>query len=514
MYIPSPAQFSSLNSNQKIFIVENLHKAIESQKKNYLKNKNNNNINKSFLSSSSSSINSDDIDYKIKEEIISKAKMNLLNIQKDFEKYKYGDLLELNEKVNNEVNPEKEINYIIESTKNSNDSSINDKNNNYNNSITRIRNCKNNLYHSHTYNKSIQKKKEQLKNEKYYIDKLILYYNNNNNKETNIQTPNNKVNNNKNNNSNEINNSNNINNSKIMNIKQKLDFSNITKSKKSNSLLKAISSTHRKKVRTKDISERLYNMHEIIKEKINKKKEQFDKDEMINCSFAPKINNNSKKIMKKKENFKNNDDNDNYNDFSYLFVKRNQYHSIINRDRNYNRNIYKKCNYNNKLKCEKKKEFTYRNQTNNNHQDKSILNYFKVNNNFNQKIYRLKDNNDINPNIKFNKIQKYNINNKKKLSTPILTNYLSKSKKDFCINKSYNLTNKEFNDEESKETYLNNQIYIKPNINYNSQDIYIKKYVRNKSSFDINRNSPLNEDVRSSNRYIINKLLNDEDEEI
>ena len=66
MYIPSPAQFSSLNSNQKIFIVENLHKAIESQKKNYLKNKNNNNINKSFLSSSSSSINSDNIDYKIK----------------------------------------------------------------------------------------------------------------------------------------------------------------------------------------------------------------------------------------------------------------------------------------------------------------------------------------------------------------------------------------------------------------------------------------------------------------
>ena len=33
-----------------------------------------------------------------------------------------------------------------------------------------------------------------------------------------------------------------------------------------------------------------------------------------------------------------------------------------------------------------------------------------------------------------------------------------------------NLTNKEVNDEESKETYLNNQIYIKPNINYNSQD--------------------------------------------
>ena len=42
-------------------------------------------------------------------------------------------------------------------------------------------------------------------------------------------------------------------------------------------------------------------MYQVIIDKINKKKEEIEKNEMKNCSFIPKINNRSKKIMEKIE---------------------------------------------------------------------------------------------------------------------------------------------------------------------------------------------------------------------
>ena len=41
MYIPSLNEFATLNYRQKVHIVENIQNIIEAQKKNYLKNNNN-----------------------------------------------------------------------------------------------------------------------------------------------------------------------------------------------------------------------------------------------------------------------------------------------------------------------------------------------------------------------------------------------------------------------------------------------------------------------------------------
>ena len=59
---------------------------------------------------------------------------------------------------------------------------------------------------------------------------------------------------------------------------------------------------NKNKISPNDISNKLYNMQKIINEKINKKKEEIEQKEMINCTFIPKINYNSKKIMEKLEN--------------------------------------------------------------------------------------------------------------------------------------------------------------------------------------------------------------------
>ena len=85
-------------------------------------------------------------------------------------------------------------------------------------------------------------------------------------------------------------------------IKKKLNFSEINKNNKSNkNLLRTLSCTQRKKLDENDISNRLYNMDKIIKEKINLKKKKLEEEEMKNCSFIPKINNKSRKIAKKLE---------------------------------------------------------------------------------------------------------------------------------------------------------------------------------------------------------------------
>ena len=57
--------------------------------------------------------------------------------------------------------------------------------------------------------------------------------------------------------------------------------------------------TQRNKKNDSDVGNRLYNMHQVIISNINKKKMELEKKEMENCSFVPKIDKKSRKIMEK-----------------------------------------------------------------------------------------------------------------------------------------------------------------------------------------------------------------------
>ena len=366
MYFPSLKEFSNLNYEQKIQIVENIQNIIESQKKKYLKQNNdeilissyipnNSNLNNIQITENdlSSSTSSDDININItkKNDVIQQAKNNIIKAKKDFEKFQMQYYLyklskeknkEINEEIIKETNHDKEINYMIESTTNSYNSSYNNnifynyqnndnsKNNNYINDIrfSKIKKIPLNINHNknvYTFKKKLIKEKIKENMNKSEKCKLIK-------SRTNI---NNSIKKNRINSSIEIRNKmppTKINNytlqsqgkknitkscsnidkkqefkkiDKIQNIniiKKKLNFSEINKNNKSNkNLLRTLSCTHRKKIDENDISNRLYNMDKIIKEKINLKKKKLEEEEMKNCSFIPKINNKSRKIAKKLE---------------------------------------------------------------------------------------------------------------------------------------------------------------------------------------------------------------------
>ena len=57
-----------------------------------------------------------------------------------------------------------------------------------------------------------------------------------------------------------------------------------------------------KKINPKEVSNRLYKLHQQIKEKKEQVKKIFEKKEMDKCSFNPEINIHSKKIMNKTHN--------------------------------------------------------------------------------------------------------------------------------------------------------------------------------------------------------------------
>ena len=152
MYFPSLKEFSNLNYEQKIQIVENIQNIIESQKKKYLKQNNdeilissyipnNSNLNNIQITENdlSSSTSSDDININItkKNDVIQQAKNNIIKAKKDFEKFQMQYYLyklskeknkEINEEIIKETNHDKEINYMIESTTNSYNSSYNNNN--------------------------------------------------------------------------------------------------------------------------------------------------------------------------------------------------------------------------------------------------------------------------------------------------------------------------------------------------------------------------------------------------
>ena len=366
MYFPSLKEFSNLNYEQKIQIVENIQNIIESQKKKYLKQNNDEILISSYIPNNSnlnniqiiendlsSSTSSDDININItkKNDVIQQAKNNIIKAKKDFEKFQMQYYLyklskeknkEINEEIIKETNHDKEINYMIESTTNSYNSSYNNNNfNNYQNND----NSKNNVYINDIQFSKIKKIPLNINHNKnvYTFKKKLIKENikeNMNKSEkckliksrTNI---NNSIKKNRINSSIEIRNKmppTKINNytlqsqgkknitkscsnidkkqefkkiDKIQNtniIKKKLNFSEINKNNKSNkNLLRTLSCTHRKKIDENDISNRLYNMDKIIKEKINLKKKKLEEEEMKNCSFIPKINNKSRKIAKKLE---------------------------------------------------------------------------------------------------------------------------------------------------------------------------------------------------------------------
>ena len=366
MYFPSLKEFSNLNYEQKIQIVENIQNIIESQKKKYLKQNNdeilissyipnNSNLNNIQITENdlSSSTSSDDININItkKNDVIQQAKNNIIKAKKDFEKFQMQYYLyklskeknkEINEEIIKETNHDKEINYMIESTTNSYNSSYNNnifynyqnndnsKNNNYINDVrfSKIKKIPLNINHNknvYTFKKKLIKeniKENMNKSEKCKLIKSRTNINNsikknriNSSIEIRNKMPPTKINNYTLQSQGKKNITKSCSNidkkqefkkiDKIQNIniiKKKLNFSEINKKNKSNkNLLRTLSCTHRKKIDENDISNRLYNMDKIIKEKINLKKKKLEEEEMKNCSFIPKINNKSRKIAKKLE---------------------------------------------------------------------------------------------------------------------------------------------------------------------------------------------------------------------
>ena len=366
MYFPSLKEFSNLNYEQKIEIVENIQNIIESQKKKYLKQNNdeilissyipnNSNLNNIQITENdlSSSTSSDDININItkKNDVIQQAKNNIIKAKKDFEKFQMQYYLyklskeknkEINEEIIKETNHDKEINYMIESTTNSYNSSYNNnnfynyqnndnsKNNNYINDVrfSKIKKIPLNINHNknvYTFKKKLIKenmKENMNKSEKCKLIKSRTNINNsikknriNSSIEIRNKMPPTKINNYTLQSQGKKNITKSCSNidkkqefkkiDKIQNIniiKKKLNFSKINKNNKSNkNLLRTLSCTHRKKIDENDISNRLYNMDKIIKEKINLKKKKVEEEEMKNCSFIPKINNKSRKIAKKLE---------------------------------------------------------------------------------------------------------------------------------------------------------------------------------------------------------------------
>ena len=366
MYFPSLKEFSNLNYEQKIQIVENIQNIIESQKKKYLKQNNdeilissyipnNSNLNNIQITENdlSSSTSSDDININItkKNDVIQQAKNNIIKAKKDFEKFQMQYYLyklskekneEINEEIIKETNHDKEINYMIESTTNSYNSSYNNnnfnnyqnndnsKNNNYINDIrfSKIKKIPLNINHNknvYTFKKKLIKenmKENMNKSEKCKLIKSRTNINSsikknriNSSIEIRNKMPPTKINNYTLQSLGKKNITKSCSNidkkqefkkiDKIQNIniiKKKLNFSKINKNNKSNkNLLRTLSCTHRKKIDENDISNRLYNMDKIIKEKINLKKKKLEEEEMKNCSFIPKINNKSRKIAKKLE---------------------------------------------------------------------------------------------------------------------------------------------------------------------------------------------------------------------
>ena len=416
-------EFSLLNDEEKLKIFENIQSSIELHKKNYFKNnneeipirayypknyffsfqkeneKNNYEVANNLLYSFSDSSNSDEKENKLN--IINKAKNNLIEIKKEIEniknikkinksliynKEKNGKELDTNSNGSNNLETFPEVNYIIESTTNSYNSTKKDKTifnnyidyskeytninknkininkeNNYKNNydsnpnllnnniltinLNNIELYKNNKFRNNENNyinkrKSFEnkntKKNKIIKNKALIYEKYFNIFNNNKtlNERNNYSKENNlkikidlkpkfdkvylfkdKIKNIllKNNNKYSYKNEHkekkeNFNNNKNLKITTKNNpkkNNNLRKEtynrndNKDNKVIRYKSLNNKKRININDISNKLYNMEKIIKDKINKKKQEIEENEMRNCTFKPKINIKSKKIMEK-----------------------------------------------------------------------------------------------------------------------------------------------------------------------------------------------------------------------
>ena len=380
-------EFSLLNKEEKIKAFEKIKNSIELQKQHYFNyhkdedipirfyypqenysnfqsikyntcndNEKNNNQNNVLLSSSSFTSNNS-IEKEKKENLIKKAKNNVLEVKKEMEKLKK---LNKYKKENNELNNSDtihEINYIIESTTNSFNSTKKSLTNNINNYVSGNPSMVNGLE-----NNDNKKSNKIINYGNLYKDELknLLFNNDNNinlsnthrrnekkiyNEYTNIDSNTNNFYNingsnfiNKNNKSknkkivenrvkdsknilyldSEKKSSNNSNKHIKLDLKGKFDKeyflnqdinsayfndknTNNKKSRNSNKNIRYKSLSNQNKINSNDISNKLYNMQKIINDKINKKKQELEQKEMKNCTFMPKIDYNSKKIVEKLE---------------------------------------------------------------------------------------------------------------------------------------------------------------------------------------------------------------------
>ena len=383
-------EFSQLNKNEKIKIFEKIQNSIEMQKQYYynqhkddipirfyypqendsnfqsIKNHNENGKNdyhnyqnKNILSASISS--NDSYENKKIKNLINKAKKNVLEVKKEMEKLKNINYETKNNELNNEETIQ-EINYMIESTTNSYDSTIKEEKNkinnytentlivngNYNHKYNKNKNknqennhinfgdlyqneIKNILYNTNLNNNSLKREINEYNSIKNY-SKSENNFINKNNSSKNKKAEKNRIKNKKNllslysdkKISNTINTNNcsmkkndklkldlkekfgkeyfynkEMNNPYLFDIYQNNSTKNDKQSRNKNKRYKSFS--NKTKTNPQDISNKLYNMQKIIIDKINKKKQELEELEMINCTFIPKINYNSKKIMKKLE---------------------------------------------------------------------------------------------------------------------------------------------------------------------------------------------------------------------
>ena len=74
---------------------------------------------------------------------------------------------------------------------------------------------------------------------------------------------------------------------------------NHSRNNKENKLIKNKSLSNRNKINYIDVGNRLYNMHQVIIDKIIKKKMEIEQKEISDCSFIPRINNKSRKMVEK-----------------------------------------------------------------------------------------------------------------------------------------------------------------------------------------------------------------------
>ena len=200
------------------------------------------------------------------------------------------------------------------------------------------------------------------------------------------------------------------------------------------------------KINPKELSNRLYKLHQQIQNKKEKLQKIFEEKQMNKCSFSPIINNYSKKIMKKNNNISFNERNDNY------IKQKNE--NIIKIREEINKEIRDKYAY----KMNEKSKVMLENLNNNN-----LITDFNLNekNVFNR-LY--KNNYYINSNIELDKNDFNDIKPRNNIYE--IEDFLERQKLFEDLKKEHLHTYKILNDSSNKETKKNDEeLTFKPKIN-------------------------------------------------